>query len=169
MGTPAWTPIAWQSISTNTATVSFTSIPQTYTHLRLVISAVGNFTSGQRLWCNFNSDTGGNYNQLYGYGYGSGGNSGQLMNLSNGWLSYATYAGINDRMVSIADIYDYSATNKHKMLFTRNNDKYAPGVEILGMRWADTSAITRIDFVLDTASGASFAANTTFALYGISA
>ena len=159
----ALTPIAWQSLASATATVTFSSIPGTYRDLRLVISGLGSAAGYAKI--NLNSDSASNYYEVTAAGSGSSAvtDSGNLAyaiiaNFAN-WT--ATYAN-----VTTIDFLDYSATDKHKTLLVRNNNA-GTGTEMIANRWASTSAINNI--VVAFTGAVNFATGTTFALYGVSA
>jgi hypothetical protein len=163
--------------SGTTTTISFTSIPQTYTHLQIRLCAAEN-TAGVYFTATYNSDTAQtNYprNRFYTSSSTSTASS-SVINVDSttssamlGTPLYSTtYPG-----VLIADIYDYTNTNKHKTtrsLFGQD----ANGSGILEMNssvWLSTAAITRID-VRCNLSGGSIATSTfnvgsTVSLYGI--
>ena len=170
---------AYESIATATgtgssATVSFTSIPSTFTHLQ--IRAIARDTSavndsyGARL--KINSDTGSNYASHYLLGAGSSVASGSqgssitppnCMQTAGGGMSASIYAAI------IIDLLDYKNTNKYKTIriFTGVETNSATG-DNLGLQsalWMNTNAITQIDITSD--SGGNWTTDTQFALYGI--
>lgn len=158
------------ALSSATTTVQFTSIPQTYKHLQLRFIARENSGAGTGLSSfsiRFNSDSATNYQWHYVYGVGSTTAAGESLSASNlyGWMAQNAsqsnvYAG------GVINIFDYSATNKHKTCFfyqgagvnsTSSQIDYDSGC------WRNTSAITQIDCSL----GSSFKAYSHFALYGI--
>jgi hypothetical protein len=58
---------------------------------------------------------------------------------------------------------DYSATNKHKSVVTRND--HPSHTQAQANRWANTAAITSISIAVR--GGSSFASGSTFSLYGV--
>jgi hypothetical protein len=74
-----------------------------------------------------------------------------------------TMAAGASRFMMIAQIMDYSATDKHKTVISRGN---GPDFEISGTaaRWPSTSAITS---VAARAGASTFAAGSTLSLYGV--
>jgi len=157
----ALTPIAWQSLGSTTATVTFSSIPGTYRDLYLVISA----TSGYRYTgITMNSDTGTNYSNVWALGDGSAATSS-----SNSSSAFYIGAGGTTSVANlvIINIMDYSATDKHKSVLVRNNISDAQ-TWMSAHRWANTAAVTRLDIV-PSGAALGFAAGSTFALYGVSA
>jgi hypothetical protein len=79
----------------------------------------------------------------------------------------AQYANTNDTTwgVQVFQVMDYSATDKHKTVISRGNNAALTASATAG-RWANTAAINRVDAVLLSGS---FAAGSSFYLYGISA
>lgn len=162
---------AYESIATatpsGTSTVSFTSIPSTYKHLQIRISAITS-ASGGSFRGTFNGDTtSANYIGHYLDGLGSsvvaGSNSGV------GWMSFGlTYAGMVTTYpnVSIVDIHDYASTSKNKTVrsFAGSDENGAGSVDLVSGLWISTSAINRVDVV--TGSG-TFQTGSRVSLYGI--
>ena len=167
-----WAPAgAYDSISTATVTtggatsVTFSSIPSTYTHLQIRANIVG--TAGYDLLCQFNSDTATNYNFHYLAGNGATASAGAgtttaFINISNNFMQGATIPG-----GAVVDILDYANTNKYKT--TRalaGSDANGSGWLQLGSGlWRNTVAITSI--TVYPASSQSFGVNASIALYGI--
>jgi hypothetical protein len=167
-----WAPAgAYDSISTATVTsggatsVTFSSIPATYTHLQIRMSAAftGSVGSG---FIAFNGDNAsGNYSYHYLGGDGSTAGAGALASQNQG--KFTGYAGTTTTVpnVMVMDILDYANTNKYKTTRTLyGNDANGSGyVEFNSNSWRSTSAITSI--VLTPAN--TFAIYTSVALYGI--
>lgn len=135
--------------------VTFSSIPNVYRDLILVIDGIVSAGGGEVIRINFNGDTtSANYPTVYMDGNGSA-TSSSTENRRFGLL-YPT------RTVITASIVDYSATNKHKTWLSRAGA--AANVVFAGSgRWANTAAINTIRIFPD-ANG--FAAGSTFSLYG---
>jgi hypothetical protein len=150
--------------SAGASSVTFSSIPSTYTHLQ--IRAYQKATSAGDLYYRLNGDTGANYSRHYLYGTGSSAaSSGGSANESIG------YVGYNPSTVyfqaSIIDILDYTSTTKTKT--TRSSvgtDSNGSGyVLFTSSVWRATpAAITTITF---TSGGGNFSQFSQFALYGI--
>ena len=168
---------AYDSIQTVTvgaaqSTISFTSIPATYTHLqiRFIARDDGPGTGAVDLNLRFNSDTGSNYywHAIYGNGTIAGGTS-AVSTLTATRMGYATEGASSANMFSgfVTDILDYKNTNKYKVHRTIGASERNGSGNILfesGL-WMSTSAITRIDI---THGGAyNFNTYSSFALYGI--
>ena len=171
---------AFESIATVTGngtstSITFTSIPGTYKHLQLRISAKTEDTAGrnQSAYVIFNSDGGNNYNwhRMTSDGGSTYATSGAPdVHLTTGQFIYDNYSGYANKFGSaIVDIIDYADTSKYKTLksFSGNHDNGVVS-SIIGISsgtWRSTSAITSMTF---TNSGANYwSTGTTFALYGI--
>lgn len=165
-----------QSIVANgsAGTLSFTSIPQNFTHLQLRFFARVNGTAGgntnSNVFIRFNSDSGNNYTRhlLYDQGginsYGAGGTS----------AAFASAAPTSNNtsgiyLNSIVDILDYTNTNKNKV--TRciggydNNGVWGNRLNLESGLWINTAAITRLDIIADNSE--TYTNLTRADLYGI--
>jgi hypothetical protein len=150
-----------------TATVTFSSIPSTYTDLCVVYSARQD-TGDLSAFTRFNSDSGANYNYktLYGTGSaaGSGGGPGQsgligwqtsasgltASSFGNTLMYIPNYAGSTQKSVSVDSVIENNATAGYQMMWSAI--------------WTGTSAINNISF---TAFSNLFIQYSSFYLYGI--
>jgi hypothetical protein len=160
-------PIASTTLTSTSISVVFSSIPQTYTDLVLVIQAIAVNTTGNEPLFRVNGDSGSNYSYTAFYGNGSSVNSTQITNRTNGELglrsqSTSTTGGYN----SITHFMNYSNTTTYKTILTRSGDA-GLGVESGANMWRSTAAITSIDSFISAA--ATFNVGSTFSLYGIKA
>jgi hypothetical protein len=170
-GNAAFIPNSYESIATVTvgsggsATIEFTSIPATYTHLQLR-GIVKCTTDDDDLGLRFNSDSGTNYGGHRIYGSGASATADSILTRSQWDYAGRTGSGTSNFGVSVIDILDYTNTNKYKTtraLFGRDSNGSGWAMFSSGL-WRSTSAITSITFV---PSGGNFAQYTQFALYGI--
>jgi hypothetical protein len=151
------------------SSVSFTNIPNTYTHLQ--IRAITRDTDaggfGLTTTMNFNSDTGANYSWhwLYGNGSSAAANSGSSATTTAlGWTT-GTGGTANSFAGIVIDILDYANTNKNKtsrVLYGIDLNG-SGGVWLSSGSWRSTSAITSITFN----QVANFTQYSQFALYGV--
>jgi len=157
-----YTPIATTTLGSSQATVTFSSIPSTYTDIVLICSARETSASGG-IEVKINSDTGSNYSYTQLYGTGSTAASNRTTN--------ETYLGLLGAQVGtnaigsiIVNFMNYANTTTYKTAISRgnNNDYVTTRVHL----WRSTSAINRFDL---TSQGTSFASGSTFTLYGIAA
>lgn len=157
--------IATQTLGSTAATVTFSSIPSTFTDL-ILISSVKFATGGANgtFHFQFNGDTATNYSFTYIQGNGSSVISGRGANATIGVLGQGGNSSGNEFGIGIAQIQNYSNTTTNKTVLTRANESSAV-VQTWVSTWRNSNAINSI-----LISGAySFAAGSTFTLYGIKA
>jgi hypothetical protein len=156
--------IATVTLGSAQSSITFSSIPSTYTHLQ--IRGTTKSTSGLvSSFVNFNSDTGSNYSQHQLIGDGA------TASASGNGSATAFYANIftntaNNYGATVIDILDYANTNKYKTVRTLSGyDANGSGyVTLRSGLWQSTSAITNIVF---SPSGGNYDQYSSFALYGI--
>jgi len=157
-----YTPIATTTLGSSASSVTFSSIPQTYTDLVLITEGIG-LTSGNYdadLNVQLNSDTGSNYSFTYIIGDGSSAFSNRGSNTSNGIVG-----GVNNqgRSMGICNFNNYSNTTTYKTFIARINRPTLTASFV--NLWRSTSAISTI--YLYPNGGKSFDTGFTFTLYGI--
>ena len=181
--TPPIVPAVYESIATQTvgsggtSSVSFSSIPATYTHLQLRIMAKvtrATYPIGE-LKVEFNFDTGANYTVHDIYGDGSSltlvqGSGQTSMRWGNGSIGTSTGGTFG---VMIVDILDYANTSKYKTVRNFSGTDCNGTVGGLGGRlgqfsnlWSNTSAVSNIYITYGGGQG-DFLEYSSFALYGI--
>ena len=173
------TPNSYESIATVTvgsggsSTVSFTSIPSTFTHLQVRAIArdnrvppSGNFNN---MHLRVNSDTGANYtyHTIRGNGSAVSADGAGSQTLTDYTVIPSSTAGANTFGAQVWDILDYANTNKYKTIRVLSGaDNNGTGfIEFTSSVWQNTNAITGLTFLLS--STPSFVQYTQFALYGI--
>jgi hypothetical protein len=156
-------------ISSTTASVTFSAIPATFTHLQLRV--VGRYTAAtsiSNLTLRFNGDTGSNYGyqSLRGQattitGAQSGGYQTSLLtgDMPGASAAASTYGS------SFIDVLDYAKTTKIKTTKTFGGNAGFLDVFMFNGTWNSTAAITSI-LVSDAVTSASFAAGSRISLYG---
>jgi hypothetical protein len=163
----------YDSISTVTVgaggsnSISFSSIPGTYEHLQLRVSAL-TAASGKVMVARFNSDSSTSYTWHFLNGQGTTASSGNATG-----NTYARFFGQNigtnttNPSVSIFDVLDYTNTNKNKTVRSLSGSDNAGSGEIAleSSLWINTNAITSITILLNDSSN--FSQYSSFALYGI--
>jgi hypothetical protein len=161
-----YTPIATNTLTSASATVSFTSISQTYTDLVLVVQC-GNSANAQSNIAvrvgNGSYDSGSNYSRTIIYGDGSSAISARTTN--DTYLPIAAGAA-NNTVVGVNNIHfmNYSNTTTNKTFLSRGDQTSLYTVATVGL-WRSTAAINQIQLLL--ATGGNFVAGSTFTLYGI--
>lgn len=151
MPTPTYDLIASNVLSSSASSVTFSSIPATYRDLIVVVTSTGAGSGTMR----FNGDTGSNYSTVAMYGDGS-----SAFSMSGTGTDFI-FANMSEVSVSITQIMDYSATDKHKTVLGRYG-RASGQVWARATRWANTAAINQI-----TMTHGTFGAGATFYLYGI--
>ena len=168
--TSAFDSITTVTVVSATGTITFSSIPQTYTHLQ--IRGVGrmNYSLAQAgLGIYFNGDTSTSYRNHFLVGTGSGTASSSEDGATNTPYPYqlpAASAPSGTFGPVIMDILDYSSTSKNKVLRgLGGGDRNGSGqVYLSSAAWFNTAAITSITL---TTGSTQLITNSTFALYGI--
>jgi hypothetical protein len=148
------------TVGTATASVTFSSIPSTYTDLVIVTLIQRTATGNTRI--RFNGDTGTNYSTTYIEGNGTAASSVRVLNQTYMTLDYSN--STSRWVPSIANIMNYANTTTNKTIINRTGDA---GVVVLAYAqlWRNTAAINSITLLSDT----TFATGSTFSLYGIKA
>ena len=157
--------IATTTLTTATATVTFSSIPSTYQHLQIrALTSNASFpTTSAYLYLNSDT-TAGNYRNHYLFGSGSSAVAGTDGNAAvNGMMGNAMSTG---PAVWVIDLLDYQNTNKNKTIRLLNGyDANGSGYVWFGSNlWMNTAAVNTFTI---TAGAGSFAQYSSFALYGI--
>ena len=158
-------PIATTTLSSASASISFTSISSDYTDLVLVVTLKGS-VEGFAPRIRFNNDSGNNYSWTRLSGSGSAVSSARLSNTSS--ISLGSTANVYgaDGFVGIAQIQNYYNTTTHKTVISRGNNATDGTEAIIGL-WRNTSAINRVDIV--NTSSANFNSGCVATIYGIRA
>jgi hypothetical protein len=154
--------IATTTLGSDTATVTFSSISGSYTDLVLVEN--GKVTSGASYSrIRFNSDTGSNYSGTYLSGNGTAAATERFSNMT--FMVVASLAAVetNFNHNAIINIQNYSNSTTYKTVLARLNNA-ATATDSAVALWRSTSAITSIDYYLNSGS---WATGSTFTLYGI--
>jgi hypothetical protein len=146
--------LANTTLSSNTGTVTFSNIPNTYRDLVAVINVVGltGAPTARGGYMTFN---------------GAGGSAVYMeSNLTSG-ISEMLMPFAPNHGVFIINIMDYSATDKHKTILARAGTAASSSVWAIAGRVATTSAITSVAFIGPDDASDQFLSGSTFALYGI--
>jgi len=166
---PQYIPFAsYESIATTTvgaggaASVTFSSIPSTYTHLQIRAIARVNIVDWVQI--RFNSDSGSNYSYHYLNGSGSVAQAGAGASTTSTVTSILAPNATSVFGAAVIDILDYANTNKFKTVrsLTGFDDNSTGGINLTSAAWRSTSAITSIVISVNTLQQYS-----SFALYGI--
>lgn len=170
--------IQTQTLSSNTASVTFSSIPQTYKHLQLRVSAKDSWaTSGVSfLWMRFNGvATGLTYSHHYIYSWIDNLSARGISSPGNNQIEIhgaaATSTATDSFSASVIDILDYANTSKNTTIRALSGadrgDSGGTGLVALhGGFWNNTAAVNSI-FLSSAIGGASLLTGSRFSLYGI--
>lgn len=160
--------ISTQVLAATATSVSFSSIPATYTHLQLRVTGRTSTSSADVLQARFNSDSAANYawHQLYGTGAAmASANATSQSQMYFSLLADSTSA-TSAFSAGIIDILDYANTNKYKT--ARSLAGLHGSSTLIGLRsslWQSTAAINAIS--LFPAGGGNLQIGSRFSLYGI--
>lgn len=168
MPTSTYTPIASVTLAAAASEVVLSGLPQIYRDLILIVSGVN--TTNDITWSmRINGDSAANYNYILGRGFSTtGASANALSSQSSMFIAGWTFGqGTTNRTTLQLQFMDYSATDKHKVVLDRFQTQRNDGSNEVGMlagRWANTSAITSISLFPNSST---FAANSTFNLFGV--
>jgi hypothetical protein len=176
-GNDAYKPSSFESIATVTASSSvssltFSSIPSTYTSLQIRGILRGAYASGysENMYIRINSDTGFNYNS---HGLEGDGSSASAPGAATGSAISATSQGTIAALAPadlysgyIIDLHDYTSTTRNKTvrIFSGWDSNQYGRVGLSSGLWRNTNAITSVTILCGNGN---IAAGSTFALYGV--
>jgi hypothetical protein len=164
--------IATQTLGTATASVTFSSIPSTYTDLVLMISVRSTRTGDPQDFpsIRFNSDSATNYSRTSMQGTGATANSSRFSNESYLYGPFISTASAASGVFTpvIYNIQNYSNATTNKTVVWRSSQSENNVMAGVGLWRKAPEAITSIAISL-AATGLNFAADSTFTLYGIKA
>ena len=154
-------PIATTTLSSTSTSVTLSSIPSTYTDLVLILNLMG--TANLDMGIRVNSDSGNNYSGTWLGGTGSSAVSTRTTNSSLWGNIYTAVSTVSGNFNGIVSLMNYSNTTTYKTMLNRfNSTSY--GTEAVAALWRSTAAINSVTVL---AQNSSFAAGSTFSLYGI--
>jgi hypothetical protein len=171
---PTYVKIASQTLSSDTATVTFSNIPQGYTDLYLVSSARG---SGH-LYCRINGDSSALYSNTGIFFRRNDGNSadesGSEKNTGQTLVRLTPYTYLPNASLTFAtntaNFMNYSNNSIFKTVLSRSSG--TPSAQYVGVEqsvnlYRSTSPITSLTFGIQ--GGSNILSGTTFTIYGIKA
>jgi hypothetical protein len=168
-GVQTYIPIQSVSLTTGAGSVTLGAggtIPQTYTDLRLIISAK-TVSSNAQITGTLNSDGASHYSRTILWTSGSGSTRGSNRdNTSTGWGT--DYYGIVTPTrfnTNISDLINYSNTNLYKTIISRTGNA-DQGLDAVVCLWQKIDGINSITL---TIGGGGFASGSIFTLFGIKA
>lgn len=165
MAGPTYEPITTNTLGSSATTITLSSIPATYTDLRLVLT--GKAVTGDDVYIRFNGDSATNYSVTGMKTFGSNNSSASVQNqqqididavgynLDSSWPQIYAY-----------DIFAYTSSKYKTVLCKESGMRDTTGANVRAAAlWRSTSAITSISI---TCNG-SFQASTIVTLWGIKA
>ena len=164
MATATYIPIATQTLGSAASSITFSSIPGTYTDLRLVLTCTA--SAAYTVTLRFNSDSGSNYSVTTLIGSGSAASSANQTSQTQMYgLGYVS--GVSTTVPSMAtyDIFSYAGATYKTVLMNGATDFNGSGdVENIVGLWRSTSAITSISIQLTSGN---LSTGTIATLFGI--
>lgn len=158
-----YVPLAKTTLASDTATVTFSNLNNTYTDL-IVVANLQVASATYFLRFRFNNDSGANYTTQYLVSESAGNSCEYVSGESSGAI-----ARISTTMAStiVFNVMNYANTSMFKSTVARGG-RGADHVAVANGLWTSTAAITSISFA---AGGdwpnANLSAGTTFTIYGI--
>lgn len=152
--------------SSGSATITFSSIPSTYTDLKLIYSARNTVSGTQEfIKITFNSNTSSyTLKSLQGNGVAPSSNDWSFQ-----WIGYAVGSTATASTFSSGEVYIPNYTSSNQKSFSGDNlaeNNYSEYQSLFAANlWANTAAITSIDLTMQ--GGYNFVQYTTAYLYGI--
>jgi hypothetical protein len=158
-------PIATTNGTGSSSSITFNSIPSTYTDLILIINGATTSSTGNPC-LRFNGDTGTNYSRTNMGSNSSVAFTDRETSVNRILLIGGVYFSNTLNTNLIVHIQNYSNSTTYKSTITRAN-KASDGLDVSAGLWRNTAAITSL--TVFTASGANISTNSTFTIYGIKA
>jgi hypothetical protein len=162
-------PITYDNIATTTlgtaaSTITFNSIPATYTDLRLTLVITG-MSAGNRTGIQFNGDTASNYSTTRLQGDGATASSTASNTNPNIRITDVNQASTSLQFITL-DVFSYAGSTNKIALATLSNDANGSGsvYRSVGL-YRSTTAISSLNIML--LSAGTMSAGTTATLYGI--
>lgn len=170
MATNTYIEIDKVTVETATPSITFNSIPSTYTDLVIVASFKASSTTIVTPSIRFNGDTNTNYSNTSMYSNASTMTSYRWTNTNKAFLG-DFYAGVSNNafIPYIININNYSNSSTYKTILCGYSQINSSNAEIgkTAAMWRNTNAITSVTITSD--GGQNFAVGSTFSLYGIKA
>jgi hypothetical protein len=158
------------TVDTSSASVTFTSIPQTYTHLQLRGIASANYSAEDygTLGVRFNSDTGSNYTRHMFRTKGNAASADGFASttFAEGGLAYLYPSSSLTVATNVIDILDYTNTTKYTTVRGLGGIDWngAGAIQLSSGVWQNTAAVTSLTLFQQNGN---FYGTSSFALYGI--
>jgi hypothetical protein len=154
--------IASTTLGSAASTITLSSIPATYTDLRIVLANAFTSYALDTVKIRFNSDTATNYSATQLMGDGATASSSVQSSVSSGLLGRAGYQSTRPAMIT-ADVFSYAGSTFKTYLSDSAADQNGSGevLRTVGL-WRSTAAITSV-----TLMNVTFEAGAIVTIYGI--
>lgn len=160
-------PIATTTVAVAAASLTFSSIPSTYTDLRIVLTATSVAGGNPDVYMRFNGDSGTNYSNTLLGGNGTSATTGGYTSTAVAYIDTTGISTTNPHVYSV-DVFSYAGSTYKTALTRVAEDNNGSGsINNFVFLWRSTAAITSVSFLLSTTG--MFAIGTTATLYGIKA
>ena len=166
MATATMVPIATQTLGSAAASITFSSIPGTYTDLRLVLSNAVTVAGGNDIQFRFNGDTATNYSitGLHGSGTTATSVSTTSATVIDPDASSAVGTSATVPNLYTIDVFSYAGSTNKTCLVINSEDHNGTGdVGLSVALWRSTAAITSITILC----GSNLLTGTIATLWGI--
>jgi len=163
-----YTPIATQTLGSAAASVTFSSIPQGYTDLVVVVGSV-TFSANSTFYVQYNGDTGANYSSTVLTGDGSSVSSSRTTSANGAQIGASNGQSSSVRQTCIVQLQNYSNGTTYKNALARWSRSDGETAATVSM-WRNTNAITSIEIYGGYSNGtknSNMQTGTTITLYGI--
>jgi len=171
MAVSSYNSIGSITLSSAQSQITFPNIPQIYTDLVLVYSAKLTASPGVDILMRLNGDsfgvdgTSGNYSTTIIYGTGAAAGSSRLQNFTKIYCDYYGAPDTTNNQITTINLMNYSNSTTYKTAIIRSGSPTLGLDANIGL-WRSTSAINSVTVFPNSQS---FAAGTTFNLYGVGA
>jgi hypothetical protein len=158
-------PIATQTLGSAAVDITFSSIPATYTDLRLILIPISVGTSNYNLNLTFNGDNSALYSFTVLQGTGTAAQSSRLTDRNQIIINPNTMGFNQTPSLCVLDVFSYTGSTFKTTLNSWSADKNGTGAvgNIVGI-YRSTNAITSLTL---SGSASNFNVGTTATLYGI--
>jgi hypothetical protein len=158
-----YNPIATQTLGSAVASVTFSSIPATYTDLVVVVANLTTASAGGTVFMEFNTDASAVYSNTWLNGNGSAASSARrTADVKNYIGGYITGTSTTEPCTTIAHVMNYANTTTYKTTLSRYSLAGAETNTVVNL-WRSTAAINAIRIF----SGSNLNTGTIVTLYGV--
>jgi hypothetical protein len=164
-------PIATQTLASATTTITFSSIPSTYTDLILISSIIGDSGSIDAVM-RFNGDSGTNYSETRLFGDGAAVYANRSTARNGIDVNYGGNISIAAPITSTISIMNYANTTTYKAVLMRSADvggTYQATNMLAGLWRGSTGSATQAITSVSVVGSGNMKIGSMFTLYGIKA